>query len=251
VVVVCNEGYSSSLAAASLQALGLHRATDVIGGFQAWSAAGLPITRETPSEQMPDEHEGELLPDPGAAHWDRLYADRGDSDTSWYEPVPRQSLAMLDQLGIGPDQSVIDIGAGMSCLVDALLSRGHTDVTALDMSAAALQRSRQRLDPHATQATWVIADIAAWPPTRRFDVLGPRFDQDLVSTLPGSKATASPGSNVWLLNTSSASAERQCVSQRRNDRRSAGREIDPATLWLRPRSHRSGFPASPANFTDV
>ena len=38
VVVVCNEGYSSSLAAATLQELGLHRATDLIGGFQAWLA---------------------------------------------------------------------------------------------------------------------------------------------------------------------------------------------------------------------
>jgi rhodanese-related sulfurtransferase len=38
IVVVCNEGYGSSLAAASLQALGLHRATDMIGGFQAWLA---------------------------------------------------------------------------------------------------------------------------------------------------------------------------------------------------------------------
>ncbi|WP_406384405.1 rhodanese-like domain-containing protein [Streptomyces sp. NBC_01618] len=43
VVVVCNEGYASSLAVASLQRLGLHRATDVIGGFQAWRAAGLPV----------------------------------------------------------------------------------------------------------------------------------------------------------------------------------------------------------------
>ncbi len=44
VVVVCNEGYASSLAAASLQQLGLHRATDLVGGFQAWKAAGLPVT---------------------------------------------------------------------------------------------------------------------------------------------------------------------------------------------------------------
>jgi rhodanese-related sulfurtransferase len=40
VVVICNEGYASSLAAASLRQLGLHRATDLIGGFQAWQAAG-------------------------------------------------------------------------------------------------------------------------------------------------------------------------------------------------------------------
>ncbi|WP_308378054.1 rhodanese-like domain-containing protein [Streptomyces sp. ISL-98] len=43
VVVICNEGYASSLAAASLRQLGLHRATDLDGGFQAWRAAGLPV----------------------------------------------------------------------------------------------------------------------------------------------------------------------------------------------------------------
>ncbi|MFF1650527.1 rhodanese-like domain-containing protein [Streptomyces sp. NPDC058240] len=43
IVVVCNEGYASSLAVASLRQLGLHRATDLIGGFQAWRAAGLPV----------------------------------------------------------------------------------------------------------------------------------------------------------------------------------------------------------------
>ncbi|MFE9366495.1 rhodanese-like domain-containing protein [Streptomyces sp. NPDC006978] len=44
VVVICNEGYASSLAVASLRQLGLHRATDLTGGFQAWRAAGLPVT---------------------------------------------------------------------------------------------------------------------------------------------------------------------------------------------------------------
>ncbi|MDH6222180.1 rhodanese-related sulfurtransferase [Streptomyces pseudovenezuelae] len=44
VVVICNEGYASSLAAASLHQLGLRRATDLVGGFQAWKAAGLPVT---------------------------------------------------------------------------------------------------------------------------------------------------------------------------------------------------------------
>ncbi|GAA3766538.1 rhodanese-like domain-containing protein [Streptomyces phyllanthi] len=44
IVVICNEGYASSLAAASLRQLGLHRATDLVGGFQAWRAAGLPVS---------------------------------------------------------------------------------------------------------------------------------------------------------------------------------------------------------------
>ena len=44
-IVMCNEGYQSSLAAATLQELGLERATDMDGGFQRWRAAGLPVER--------------------------------------------------------------------------------------------------------------------------------------------------------------------------------------------------------------
>jgi rhodanese-related sulfurtransferase len=44
VIVICNEGYSSSLAAVTLQRLGRHDATDVIGGFQSWLACRLPVT---------------------------------------------------------------------------------------------------------------------------------------------------------------------------------------------------------------
>ena len=45
IVVMCSEGYSSSLAAAVLQDVGLARATDLAGGFRAWAASGLPVTR--------------------------------------------------------------------------------------------------------------------------------------------------------------------------------------------------------------
>jgi len=43
-ILLCDHGYSSSLAAATLHEMGFDRATDVIGGFQAWAAAGLPVT---------------------------------------------------------------------------------------------------------------------------------------------------------------------------------------------------------------
>jgi rhodanese-related sulfurtransferase len=49
VVVLCNEGYSSSLVADTLRSLGLSRAVDVIGGFQSWRAAGLPIEPARPA----------------------------------------------------------------------------------------------------------------------------------------------------------------------------------------------------------
>ena len=58
IVLFCNEGYASSLAAVQLQELGLTRATDMAGGFRAWRARGLPTTG-------PALHEA---PGPEAAH---------------------------------------------------------------------------------------------------------------------------------------------------------------------------------------
>ncbi len=43
VIVVCDEGYQSSLVAATLQQLGFQHATDLVDGFQAWRRAGLPV----------------------------------------------------------------------------------------------------------------------------------------------------------------------------------------------------------------
>ncbi len=48
-ILVCDEGYQPSLAAATLQQLGFARATDLAAGFQAWRAAGLPVEQPTTS----------------------------------------------------------------------------------------------------------------------------------------------------------------------------------------------------------
>lgn len=61
VVVFCADGYSSSLAAANLRELGYRHATDLIGGFSAWSAQGLPLAAMR--ERAPDEIFGMGKPD--------------------------------------------------------------------------------------------------------------------------------------------------------------------------------------------
>ena len=56
VIVVCDEGYTSSLAAAALKDLGIHRATDLIGGFRSWRAAGLPTAGLGSTHGLTCEH---------------------------------------------------------------------------------------------------------------------------------------------------------------------------------------------------
>ena len=70
VILVCNEGYESSLAAATLQDLGFHRATDLAGGFQAWRATGLRSSRRRTRQvlNLRANHEAVLFPGAPMTH---------------------------------------------------------------------------------------------------------------------------------------------------------------------------------------
>lgn len=88
---------------------------------------------------------------------------------SWFEPTPAVSLQLLDELGVTPQDSVVDIGGGASRLVDCLLQRGHRDVAVVDVSSVALGEARARLaDP--VGAEWIEGDLLAWEPARRWSV---------------------------------------------------------------------------------
>ena len=59
IILICQQGYQSSLAAATLQQLGLIHATDLDGGFTAWAAAGLPVIAPLPAGQDPSGMEAD------------------------------------------------------------------------------------------------------------------------------------------------------------------------------------------------
>lgn len=103
-------------------------------------------------------------------HWTRVYEQKAPSAVSWYQPEPAQSLDALVRFGASSANSLIDIGGGASNLVDALLVRGWTDVTVLDIAAPALAAAKVRLGKDAGKVHWVVADITQWSPSRRYDV---------------------------------------------------------------------------------
>ena len=73
-----------------------------------------------------------------AEHWDEMYSTHRVDAVSWYQAAPAVSLELLEALGVSPEAAVIDVGGGGSFLADELVARGYTDVTVLDISAAAL-----------------------------------------------------------------------------------------------------------------
>ncbi|MDN5860005.1 MAG: class I SAM-dependent methyltransferase [Pseudonocardia sp.] len=107
---------------------------------------------------------------PRAHHWNRVYAERGERGVSWFAEQPRVSLELLDDAGVGPQCSVLDVGAGASRLEDALIDRGHRSVSALDVSEQGLAVTRGRLGPRAARAKWIVTDLLDWVPDQRYQV---------------------------------------------------------------------------------
>lgn len=92
-------------------------------------------------------------------HWERVYRDKEPSEVSWFQDHPTRSLALI-QAAVRVDQAhIIDVGGGASVLVDCLLDLGCPDITVVDISGAALARSRDRLGARSDRIHWVEADI--------------------------------------------------------------------------------------------
>jgi len=101
-------------------------------------------------------------------HWDAVYAEKAEDAVSWFQTRPETSFALIRSTGIAKSEALIDVGGGASRLVDALLAEDFSDVTVLDVAAAALATSRARLGKDADKARWIAADITRWQPTRRY-----------------------------------------------------------------------------------
>ena len=100
--------------------------------------------------------------------WEDVHADRGVHGVSWWQQVPRLSLSLIEATGLGPDDPIVDVGAGWSTLMDHLLERGHHDLTAVDLSYTALQAVRDRIGSVGSDVVLEVGDVLDMHPGRRF-----------------------------------------------------------------------------------
>jgi 2-polyprenyl-3-methyl-5-hydroxy-6-metoxy-1,4-benzoquinol methylase len=105
-----------------------------------------------------------------SAHWEGVYATKGENEVSWFQKSPAISLEMIRQANPDPEAAIVDIGGGASRLVDSLLQEGYRSIAVLDLSAHALDAAKARIGPAAAGVDWIVADITAWQPARSYDV---------------------------------------------------------------------------------
>ncbi len=95
----------------------------------------------------------------GSDHWENVYRNKQFDAVSWYAPHLSESLRLIQELCPDSTASVIDIGGGESTLVDDLLRSNYLDVSVLDISATAIDFTRQRLGSKAQDVSWHVGDI--------------------------------------------------------------------------------------------
>jgi ubiquinone/menaquinone biosynthesis C-methylase UbiE len=104
-------------------------------------------------------------------HWEKVYSTKATDAVSWFQPHADLSLDIIHSTGVGRDAGIIDVGGGASTLVDDLVANGYTDLTVLDLSAAALSAARKRLGAQENNVRWIEADITRVDlPANRYDI---------------------------------------------------------------------------------
>lgn len=105
------------------------------------------------------------------SHWEHIYHSKSPPETSWYEPHLETSLEWIVKAASDRGASIVDVGGGESTLVDDLVAQGYRALTVLDVSQAALVKSRRRLSDAAPYVNWIAGDVSevALPP-RAYDL---------------------------------------------------------------------------------
>jgi len=101
-------------------------------------------------------------------HWENMYQTKLSTEVSWYQGIPELSLQLIQKAGISPDDSIIEVGAGASTLVDCLLERGFHQLTVLDIATAAMQHTQARLGDQAKKVQWIEADVTQFQPPQQY-----------------------------------------------------------------------------------
>jgi len=117
------------------------------------------------------------------SHWNRIYSTKHASEVSWTQAVPSTSLNFLHSFNLPKDSAIIDIGGGESSLVDFLLDEGFTNITVLDISEVALNKTKVRLGSRSEQVKWVVSDVTDYRPIQKFDLWHDRATFHFLTTI--------------------------------------------------------------------
>ncbi|SDB29610.1 Methyltransferase domain-containing protein [Flavobacteriaceae bacterium MAR_2010_188] len=103
-------------------------------------------------------------------HWENVYVSKLDNEVSWYQENPETSINIIKGLNINKNKSIIDIGGGNSNFIIYLNKMGFKNLSVLDISEKALERTQQKLGMDSAKVNWIVSDILEYKPNNQFSV---------------------------------------------------------------------------------
>jgi len=105
------------------------------------------------------------------SYWENIHQHKDLIDSGWYQLIPESSLQLIAASKISKKARIIDVGGGDSLLVDHLLRLGYENITVLDISKQAIEKTKKRLGELAEKVNWICADITSFDSDATFDLL--------------------------------------------------------------------------------
>lgn len=102
-------------------------------------------------------------------HWEKIYDEKNENEVSWFQKETNESIRMIQNAGI-ESPKIIDVGSGRSKLLKNLIKIGYNQLTYLDISESALEKSKEFLGEQSTKVTWISKDILNFKTDEKFDI---------------------------------------------------------------------------------
>ena len=103
-------------------------------------------------------------------HWEDIYNTKDFNEVSWYQENPKTSINLILSINPKKDSNIIDIGGGDSNLVDNLINLNFKNLSVLDISKKALEKSQERLGGKAKEVKWIESDLRKFESTERYNI---------------------------------------------------------------------------------
>ena len=102
------------------------------------------------------------------SHWEKIYKEKSPQEVSWTQEIPSTSITFFNEFNLNKTSPIIDVGGGESKFVDYLIDKGYEDVSVLDISENAINRTQDRLGEKAKNVNWIISDINDFIPHKKY-----------------------------------------------------------------------------------
>lgn len=102
-------------------------------------------------------------------HWEDVYQSKSFETVSWFQAMPTTSIQFFEEIKLPKDAKIIDVGAGESRFVDYLLDEGYQNLTLVDISEEALDKTRKRLGEKGRTVSYIVADVGTFFPPHQYD----------------------------------------------------------------------------------